>query len=188
MEHIGRLLRSYVERVSIERNVLRAYANLKEIEGFIETSLRSMGYAVGVQTYEVEGREVSNLWAELRGSVNEILVVGAHYDSVVHSPGANDNGTGVASLLLLAERLKDLHLRRTIRFVFFVNEEPPYFQTSLMGSYVYAQSVKGEKIAGMLSLETIGYYTDEPDSQDYPLGPLFKLRYPAIFSPFTLWA
>ncbi len=178
MESLERLLRTHIERISVERNVLRAYDNLKEVESFIEATLRGMGYRVGVQRYEVEGKEVSNLWVDLEGLSDEILVVGAHYDSVVHSPGANDNGTGVACLLLLAEKLRKLRLRRTIRFAFFVNEEPPYFQTHLMGSYVYAQSVREENIAGMLSLETIGYYTDEPNSQDYPLNIVFRMRYP----------
>jgi len=94
------------------------------------------------------------------------------------SPGANDNATGVACLLVLADRLRKAELRRTVRFAFFVNEEPPYFQTRFMGSYVYAQSVKDEGVAGMLSLETLGYYTDEPNSQDYPLSFIFKIKYP----------
>ncbi len=179
MENLAETLRRRIERISVERNVLRAYEALKDVENFIKSSLRDMGYKVGVQPYETEGKEVANVWAELEGVGDEVLIVGAHYDSVVHSPGANDNGTGVSCLLLLAERLRRSRFRRRVRFVFFVNEEPPYFQTSQMGSYLYARSLKGEKVVGMLSLETIGYYTDRPNSQDYPLNFLFRMKYPS---------
>jgi hypothetical protein len=65
--------------------------------------------------------------------------VGAHYDSVLGSPGANDNGTGVASLIELSRLLTQPDLQRTVRFVFFVNEEPPFFTTGQMGSLRYAR-------------------------------------------------
>jgi len=167
MRSLEEVLRSRIERISVERNVLRAYEALRDTEDFIKKSLRDAGYEVRSQYYEAEGKEVANVWTELEGRGDEILIVGAHYDSVVHSPGANDNGTGVSCLLLLAERLREEKFRRRIRFVFFVNEEPPYFQTTLMGSYIYA------------SLETIGYYTSRPNSQDYPLNFLFRMKYPS---------
>ena len=101
---------------------------------------------------------------------HQIVVVGGHYDSVAGCPGANDNGTGVAATLALAQAFASRKLSRTLRFVAFVNEEPPYFQTEQMGSLVYARAcrARGEKIVAMLSLETIGYYRDEPGSQQYP--------------------
>ena len=121
------------------------------------------------QTFECGGQIVSNLEWEQRGS-DEIIVVGAHYDTVAGTPGANDNGTGVAAVLTLAERFRAVRSARTVRWVLFVNEEPPYFQTELMGSYVYAKRCRErrEKIAGMISLETIGFYSDQPGSQTYP--------------------
>nr|MCH9687406.1 M28 family peptidase [Deltaproteobacteria bacterium] len=84
--------------------------------------------------------------------------------------GANDNGSGVAAMLELSRAFAGTPRGRTLRFVAFVNEEPPYFQEDSMGSVVYAKrsAARGEDIVGMLSLETIGYYTNEPDSQDYP--------------------
>jgi Zn-dependent M28 family amino/carboxypeptidase len=110
-------------------------------------------------------------------------VVGAHYDSCYETPAANDNGSGVAATLALARRFSlsgsSLAHRpgqpdRTLRFVFFVNEEPPYFQTDDMGSLVYARAckAKNENIVAMLSLETIGYYRDEPGTQRYPIAPI----------------
>jgi Iap family predicted aminopeptidase len=106
------------------------------------------------------------------------MVIGAHYDSPTDSPGANDNASGVAALLELARQFKTARPVRTVRFVAFVNEEPPFFQTDLMGSRVYAANARkrGEKIVAMLALETIGYYSDQAGSQHYP--PPFNLFYP----------
>ena len=112
------------------------------------------------------------------GRPGEIVVVGAHYDSVYGSPGANDNATGVAALLEMARSSKEWIPARTLRFVAFVNEEPPYFQTDNMGSRVYARRCRerGENITAMYSLETIGCYSDAENSQIYPFP--FKLFYP----------
>jgi Zn-dependent M28 family amino/carboxypeptidase len=107
------------------------------------------------------------------------MVIGAHYDSVQGSPGANDNASGVAAILALARAFARTTPTRTLRFVAFTNEEPPLFQTTHMGSRVYARRSRerGEKIVLMLSLETIGYYSDEPGSQ-HLLFPL-NLIYPS---------
>jgi Zn-dependent M28 family amino/carboxypeptidase len=111
-----------------------------------------------------------NIEREQRGASGEIIVIGAHYDTVPGTPGANDNGSGVAALLALADAMKDLQTRRTIRWVAFLNEEPPYFQTEQMGSYIYARAChhRGDEVAAMLSLETIGYYSDRAGTQTYP--------------------
>lgn len=103
----------------------------------------------------------------------------AHYDTVIGTPGANDNSSGVAATLALARRFAKRNTDRTLRFVAFVNEEPPYFQTDQMGSRVYAQRCRQrrENVVSMLSLETIGYYDDTPGTQDYP--PPFGLLYPS---------
>ena len=124
----------------------------------------------------------ANVVAEIRGSVraDEIVVVGAHYDSVRGSPGANDNASGVAAMLAIARRLATSKPERTLRFVAFTDEEPPCFQTDDMGSLAYARACreKGERIVAMLSLETLGCYSDAPGSQRYPI-PLLKLAYPS---------
>ena len=135
--------------------------------------VQRIGYRVGEQTAE-------NLELTLPGSelAQEIVVVGAHYDSAPGSPGANDNGSGVAAALVLARDLRNVPRRRTLRVVLFANEEPPYFQTDQMGSLVYARACRagGDRVVAMLSLETMGYYSDERDSQRYP--PLVGVMFP----------
>lgn len=155
------------------------YDNLVTAENFLEQSLSEIGYPVKRQTYEVYEKKFSNLEVEIKGSQNpdEIVIVGAHYDSVVGSPGANDNGTGTAAVLALAKVFAGKEVKRTLRFVEFTNEEPPFFWTENMGSLVYAKGCKErqENVVAMLSLETMGYYSDEPKTQDYPLGLLDKV-------------
>ncbi|MHC5076853.1 MAG: M28 family peptidase, partial [Planctomycetota bacterium] len=122
-----------------------------------------------------------NLEIEITGvsKPEEIVIIGAHYDTVFGTVGANDNGSGVAAALALVRRFKGRKIGRTLRFALFANEEPPFFQTDAMGSVVYAKSCreKKENIVAMLSLETIGYYTDEPKSQQYPFP--FNMFYPS---------
>jgi len=158
-----------------ERNVFRA-EELERAARFIEEELEEVGFAPRRQTFQVRGVDCHNLEVELEGyrDPDEIIIVGAHYDSVVGSPGANDNGSGVAATLALARIFSGRQPARTLRFVFFVNEEPPFFTTPDMGSLVYARrsGERGERIRGMLSLETIGYYDDRPGTQKYPLGVL----------------
>jgi Zn-dependent M28 family amino/carboxypeptidase len=123
---------------------------------------------------------VTNIEVERRGSrrPERVLVIGAHYDSVADSPGANDNASGVAVILELARLNATLAPPVTVRFVAFVNEEPPYFMTAEMGSWRYAAdaAARGDNIVAMISLETIGYYSDEAGSQRYPFP--FGLVFP----------
>jgi Zn-dependent M28 family amino/carboxypeptidase len=148
---------------------------------FIEKSLTQAGHNVQLQQFTVRGQPCVNIAAELSGNrrADQIVVVGAHYDSAPGTAGANDNGSGVAGLLALARRFAKTKPDRTLRFVFFANEEPPYFQTDNMGSLVYARRCRAQKedIVGMLSLETIGYYSDAKNSQHYPAP--FNLFYPS---------
>jgi len=156
-----------------ERNLGR-YAQLNAAADFIETSLTRAGLQPRRDTYELRGQACHNIEVEIRGTRPEILVVGAHYDSVLGSPGANDNASGVAGLLALARRFAGKPCGQTLRFVAFVNEEPPYFQTEEMGSFVYAKRCKdrGDRIEAMISLETIAYFSDRPKSQNYPAAGL----------------
>lgn len=149
---------------------------------FIEQEFQDLGYAVESYPYESDGTRVRNLVVEKKGSKPELscIVLGAHYDTVVGTPGADDNATGVAGLLELARLLKNQPGRRTIRFAAFPHEEPPYFYTHLMGSRQYARTLreKGETVLVMLALEMIGY-AGENYPQLYP-APLMRLfgRYP----------
>ncbi len=162
-----------------ERSIWRV-EGLEAAADYIQGHLERSGYAVATQPVPVQGLSVRNLEAQIQGGAlaDEILLVGAHYDSVHGSPGANDNASGVAALLELARMMAARRSARTVRFVAFVNEEPPFFQTSAMGSRAYAKRARarGENVVAMLSLETMGYYTREPGSQRYPFP--FRYFYP----------
>src|SRR5437868_15468966 len=147
-----------------ERNMAR-YPQLNAAADFIENSLSRAGLQPRRDTYELHGRACHNIEVEIRGARPEILLIGAHYDSVFGSPGANDNGSGVAAMLALARRFAARSTKYTLRFVAFVNEEPPYFLSDQMGSFVYASRCKarGDRIDAMISLETIGYFSDAPN-------------------------
>jgi hypothetical protein len=155
--------------------------SLEAAAEWIESELRQRGYEVRRQEYELRGVSYRNLEVELRGASrpDEIIIVGAHYDSVPGSPGADDNASGVAGMLALARIFAKSTPAKTVRFVAFVNEEPPQFLDESMGSLVYARrsAERREKIVAMLSLESIGYYRDEHGSQQYP-HPL-SLFYPS---------
>lgn len=130
------------------------------------------GYQVKAQTYNVGGVVCENLSVEIPGESrpDEIVLVGAHYDTVSWSPGANDNGSAVAALLEISRLFSQSSPSKTLRFVAFANEEPPFFKTRNMGSLVYAKACRNrrENIMGMVCLETIGYYRNEPKTQKYP--------------------
>ncbi len=163
-----------------ERNIW-FYRNLAAASDFIEVSLAKAGYSVNRQTFCAEGKICSNFEAEISGMIcpDEIVVVGAHYDTVFDSPGADDNSSGVAAVLTLARHFAGRECARTLRFVLFANEEPPFFQTNEMGSLVYAKScrVRNDNIVAMLCLESIGYYSEQPNSQEYPFP--YSYMYPS---------
>ena len=162
-----------------ERHVLRPRA-LGDAATFIGREWRAQGYEVRPQEYEVQDVACANLEVTCRGRSrpDEIVLVGAHYDSVPGSPGADDNASGVAALLEISRAVGAAAPRRTVRCVAFVNEEPPFFLTEDMGSRRYARAARaaGDDIRLMLSLETIGYYSEAAGSQHYP--PLLGRFYP----------
>jgi len=162
-----------------ERNLYRPQA-LREAAHYIRRIWTEQGFPVTEESYEVAGQSCANLVVEQKGSgrPGEIVLVGAHYDSLIGTPGANDNATGVALLLEMSRAFKQEPPTRTVRFVAFVNEEPPFFLTGQMGSLVHARQARrrGENILAMLSLETIGYYSNARGSQRYPFP--FGLAYP----------
>jgi Zn-dependent M28 family amino/carboxypeptidase len=169
----------YLSETIGERNVWRT-GSLQAVVNHLRSNLQQAGYAVTERAYRVEGQEVSNLEVSIGGSESsgETVVVGAHYDTVAGTVGADDNATGVAAVLELARLLRDSKPRKNLRFVIFVNEEPPFFQTDRMGSLVYAQQLRREnvKVSAMISLEMLGFYSDVPGSQKYPA--LLSLFYP----------
>jgi hypothetical protein len=163
-----------------ERNMWH-YAQLNAAADFIADSFFRAGLHPRRDSYELRGQACHNIEAEIRGSRPDIILIGAHYDSVFGSPGANDNGSGVAAALALARRFANRKTQHTMRFVAFVNEEPPYFLSGQMGSLVYAGRCKarGDRLSAMISLETIGYFSDAPNSQTYP-SRLLGAFYPKV--------
>ena len=172
-------------------------AGLDRATGYIAGELRRYGYRVEEQEYRIKAgffrqewkhiaydrQSYRNLIAELPGTTraDEIVVIGAHYDSVALDGcrGANDNASSVAALLAMAKRMAGKPQARTIRFVAFANEEPPFFQTAGMGSHVYAKRCRDrkEKIVAMVAMDSLGYYSDASGSQSYPV-PCFGKIYP----------
>jgi len=162
-----------------EHNIFHPDA-LHAAEAYITQEWRQQGYDVRKQTYTAQGVECANLEITRAGNGrnNDVILIGAHYDSVLGSPGANDNGSGVAALLELSRLFKDVTPETSLRFVAFVNEEPPFFFWPSMGSMVYAKAARqrSDPIRFMISLETIGYYRNQRGSQTYP--PFLKYFYP----------
>lgn len=154
-------------------------ANLDRAADYINTQLQSYGYET--EAIRFGDDRFRNIQATLSGSTgnDEIIVLGAHYDTArTGTPGADDNASGVSVLLELARMLADKDTERTIRFFAFANEEQPFSETPLMGSRVSANQAAESKdnIVGMFSLEMLGYYSDEPGSQKYP--PVVRQFYP----------
>jgi hypothetical protein len=173
-QRLSRVLELDVRSLAVgigERNI-ENLAALEAAASWISERLTQIPVESQRRAYSVHGRTVSNLEVVIRGaSANaDIVVVGAHYDSAFGTPGANDNATGVACLLELARRFAHVRAAHELRLVWFTNEEPPYFQTKNMGSYNYAQAMISERrnILAMVSLETLGYYTDMSGTQQYP--------------------
>lgn len=156
-----RLRKHVSELATNERNT-----DLETPARYIERAFAAHGLSAQRQNFQSGGRTVSNIEVNPPGAAR--VVVGAHYDTVPGSPGADDNASGVAALIELAGLLGNEGL--PIRFVAFANEEPPYFMGPEMGSWVSARRsrMQGEKLTAMLSLEMLGYYRDAAGSQRYP--------------------
>jgi len=146
---------------------------LMQKAAFIYERMSRYTRRVRYQRFTVDGVEYRNVL----GSIGEdkpgcsVLVIGAHYDTFEGLPGADDNSSGVAGILEIMRQLQDTKMRCPVEFVAYTNEEPPFFRTENMGSYVHAESLenRGLTLGLMISVEMIGYYNDEPDSQTYPI-------------------
>jgi Zn-dependent M28 family amino/carboxypeptidase len=151
-----------------ERNLYR-YPQLVEAASLIEEWLYEAGYTPVRQEYEAGEKVFANIEAEVSGATapSEIVIVGAHYDTHRDSPGANDNGSGIAALHALARAFRREPVGRTLRFVAFSNEEKPFLRTRDMGSYRYAERCReqGENVVATVCLETIACRFEQPGTQ-----------------------
>jgi Zn-dependent M28 family amino/carboxypeptidase len=173
-------LKKHVVGVASEEHNVAHPEALERSARYIEKALAGLGYSVSREEFETEGVKVRNLEVS-KGSGKRVVVIGAHYDSAQDAVGADDNGSGVAALIELARFLRTVTPAPglEIRLVFYVNEELPWFATDKMGSYVHAKRLaqEGKDVEAMLSLETIGWYSENFDSQRYPFP--FSLFYPS---------
>ena len=182
LDNLQQNLHSHVHHLAEEigeRNLQHADA-LHAAEDYIKQTWQQQGYFVQRQAYLERNIECANLEVTQTGKrhAEQIILIGAHYDTVFGSPGANDNGSGIAALLELSRLFRIEPANLSVRFVAFVNEEPPFFFSGRQGSNIYAKAIRQRRddIRLMLALETMGYYSSEPHSQDYP--PLFRYFYP----------
>ena len=154
--------------------------NLDRAASYIHARLAESGGRVSEQPFTISGSAYRNVICSLGPTSNERIVVGAHYDSYHEYPAADDNASGAAGLIELARLLSQTKLRRQVDLVAYTLEEPPYFGTPHMGSVVHAQSLRkdGVSVKAMLSLEMIGYFSDEPNSQSFPVS-LLRAFYPS---------
>ncbi len=153
---------------------------LRAAADYIRGEFAELCYEVAIQTYQAAGQSCDNIEVTVPGSSRsgEIIIAGAHYDTVPGSPGADDNASGVAGVIEIARLLRGAHPARTLKLVAFVNEEAPFFFFGKMASKIYAEAARqrGDDIRVMLSLEMLGCYSDEPGSQAYP--PFLRWFYP----------
>jgi hypothetical protein len=158
----------------------RHQVNLDRAAQYIATALQDSGALVEEQTFSVNGREYRNVLGAFGPDTEPWIVVGAHYDVAGDGPGADDNASAVAGLLELGHLLGQQPLSRRVLLAAYSLEEPPFFGTSHMGSFVHARSLKraGRRIELMICLEMIGYFSDQPGSQLFPF-PLLRLFYPS---------
>lgn len=175
------VLEKHVKKLSIDF-LPRNYSNvdkLNQAAAYIKKEFELTGLIVEVQKYTYLESEYKNLIVHFGPRIGSKIVVGAHYDVAGELPGADDNASGVAGLIELARQLKGKDLKKGVTLVAYTLEEPPVYRTEYMGSFVHAKSEyeKGSEIDLMISLEMIGYYSDEKDSQRFPVK-LLKYFYP----------
>jgi len=173
-------VRTLAEKIG-ERHIGRPQALADSVD-YISSVLHTYGYKAVPRPFQLMGKTVHNVEAILPGKSKKVLVVGAHYDSIPGSPGADDNASAVAGLLEIARLLNQLkpRVKYPLELVAYDLEEPPYYNTKHMGSYRHAEKLSSdeEKVHFMISLEMIGYFSDESGSQKYP-SPFLKLMYPS---------
>lgn len=147
-------------------------ATLNSVASYIRSELSIVCDSVSYQKYNVGDFEYKNVIGSIGTENNERIIIGAHYDVFGNQDGADDNASGVAGLLELARLLSNEKLNYRIDFVAYTLEEPPFFRTDKMGSYIHAKSMFDKRIPviGMICLETIGYFSNQPNSQEYPLA------------------
>ncbi len=188
--HAGEKVKADTERLKAHVRVLssitpaRNHANPTSINmaaEYIIREFKAYGYKSSQQAYKVGKSTYRNIIASYNTEKKTRIIIGAHYDVCGDQPGADDNASGIAGLLELARLVMKYRpeINYRVDFAAYPLEEPPYFATESMGSFVHAKSLSGTKtdVRLMVALEMLGYFTDEDDSQEYP-SRIMKLFYP----------
>lgn len=175
VENVEEIVNKLAVEIGIRNYVY--FDNLKKTEEYIVDKFKDLGYDVSFSSYYIKDKKFNNIVAQLsEQDSDEEIIIGAHYDSCFN-PGADDNASGIAGLLELARLLKNEDIKTNIKFIAFVNEEPPFFASEMMGSRIYAKQAKqkGARIKAAIIMDLIGYYNDEPNSQKYLpfMGPFY---------------
>lgn len=169
-------LQTHVRKLSVELSPRDEshIENLDRVAAYIKDEFSQTTALVSDQPYRVQGKSYRNVIAQFGPESGERIVVGAHYDTAGPLPGADDNASGVAGLIELARLLSRQQPSMRVELVAFSLEEPPYFRTTGMGSSVHAESLRKQnvRVRAMFSLEMIGYFSDRPNSQHFPVGVL----------------
>lgn len=174
------LIRSHLKTLT-KTPQFRNHSNIDQLNltaDYIRNIFQKSTDSVSVQEYNVDQKTYKNIICSFGTENTKRIIVGAHYDVCGDQEGADDNASGITGLLELSRLLKGKKLNYRIDLVAYTLEEPPYFRTELMGSYIHAKSLQESKadVFGMISLEMIGYFKDEAKSQSYPIG-LLSMKY-----------
>ena len=163
----------------------RSYMHMGSLNAaaeYVEAELKKAGLTTQRQEYEVSGKKFRNIICRIETGSPKTVLLGAHYDVLGPGPGADDNASGIAGLVELARILQANKgkLKYSVEIIAFTNEEPPFFRTKAMGSYIHAESIRDRKqaIEYMVVLEMIGFYSEKAESQTYPIAPM-RLTYPS---------
>ena len=171
---------TYLTQIQPPRNY-KNIDSLNKVARYIKERFNSFGLDTHTQEFEVDGNIYKNIIATINPQHTKRLIIGGHYDVCDDTQGADDNASAIAGVLESARQLKmyEKNLNFRVDFIAFTLEEPPYFLSENMGSYVHAKSLKDNDVdvIGMINYEMIGYFTDEPNSQDYPIEQM-KQIYP----------
>lgn len=183
------LIRKHLQEITKQKGFRNSenLALLNRTASYIQQVFSQYADSVQRQPYLADGNEYSNVIASFGTENKQRIIIGAHYDVCGKQEGADDNASGVVGLLELARQLQGKKLHYRVDLVAYTLEEPPYFRTEYMGSYIHAKSLADSKIDvyGMVSLEMIGYFKDEKRTQEYPLG-ILKLIYGSRGNYITL--
>jgi len=150
-------------------------ATLNKVANYIHLQFSKYADTTFYQTYTINDITYKNVVCRFGTKRQKaVMVIGAHYDVCGKQEGADDNASGVVAVLELARLLNNSHLTRPVELVAYTLEEPPYFGTRFMGSYVHAKELKktNTPVYGMIAVEMIGFFTDTKGSQSYPFAPM----------------